>query len=183
MIDKIIKLIMHILLTNNLHSVNTLHLEDNGITEIPDHAFQPQDGHQDALVDISFRGESIKKLGKNAFSAFTNLHIIVIDDTSIDYIPEDAFALKDHDIDLDVQYVGQRMPTFDKNSLNNMKGYISFYTKYEIYLDELAFKPFLDESQTNIIDVELAPLNCTDTRNAWFINDRGYKARIKGLKC
>ena len=174
------------------------------ITEIPSNAFQTIEGKQDHLDGLIFIGSSFRKLGNNAFSQFNNLSILQFLDTSIDFIPENAFQFND-DSEKPLTIIFQRNSKlncsvkFSKNSLIKFKRpttifFRSFSTKNYIsckmkYLEQKIFLPFLRSNKENQISlhddsidlrIKKEPqLNCSDCRNNWLLSNSELLKRVE----
>ena len=116
---------------------------------------------------MKFGGRSIKKLGNNAFSVL-NLKYLAITETSIDFIPENAFEFNNGSdmwlqIDLKENFLLYNTG-FAVNSLTRFNRRTTIVLSdnripLKGYLDEKIFLPFLLSNTKNKIELTLNLLN------------------------
>ncbi|CAG2159623.1 unnamed protein product, partial [Oppiella nova] len=173
----------------NIESINFSH---NNVTDIPSDAFRPINGYQNKLTSLSLSGD-FKHLGDNAFASLNSLQSLSVDQSSIDYIPEKAFAFNQPSkqrLDLHLfnsPYINSS--SFAVNSLTNIKR--ETYLDLQVfkwpnpitYLDEKVFGAFLDAHYANQVNIGGQYVNCTDCRTAWVRNIYKNYDRILGFMC
>ena len=81
-------------LLNNLENIETINMGDTKITEIPDNAFKGLK----KLKSFVIIGESVKRIGVNPFKGLHRIKYIDFINTSISYIPDDAFHFDSSEI-------------------------------------------------------------------------------------
>ena len=172
-------------------NLESLYLRDNNIREIPSNAFHKIGCYQDKLRKVSLLGNSIKKIGSRPFSQLRGLEYLTIWNTSIDYIPEDAFEFEEESnqkMTLDIGFnTLLKSSSFHQDSFTHFKRPILLglgygENQYE-YLDEKVFKSFLISNPQNKIDLTDANLVCNNCKNLWLKKQPELIKRFYGLKC
>ena len=170
----------------------TISLVYNNITEIPSNAFRNIVGKQDHLREIDIAGASIRKLGNNVFSQLKNLENFFIMDTSIDFIPENAFEFnEEHKCQTSINLYNNRLLNisgFSQNSLSKLKRPTSIVLDSSNannfpYLAEKIFQPFFLSNAKNQIEILRGALDCSDCRNYWLKKNPNLLKQIKHSKC
>ena len=166
-----------------------MQLHEYNITEIPSNAFN---NSQDNLNYLFLIGESFKKLGSNAFSNLKSLIHLDIIDTSIDFIPENAFEFNEESNQSQVLTLASdqllNSSSFAEKSLTKFKRPTTLLftiignASYQ-YLDQKIFEPFLLSNAENLIQIYTGSISCSDCRNNWLKKNISLQKRIVYLKC
>ena len=172
-------------------NLEELQLEDNNITEIPSNAFQRIIGYQDNLRNLSFSGETIKKIGSRPFSLLNGLTHLTISNTMINYIPEDAFEFEEgsnQQLTLEL-YLNHQLnsSSFHQDSLTHFKRPVlinlGWPGNYFEYLDENIFRKFLSSNPQNKINLVNDLFDCNNCKNLWLKYEPSLLERLVGLSC
>ena len=163
-------------------------MSNNNITEIPSNAFQDIVGEQDQLKHLLLSGESFGKLGNNAFSQLKNLTYPDMSQTSIYFIPENAFEFnEDSEQQLTIDLTYNRFldnSGFSMNSLTRFRRPTKIYLPENFrYLDKDIFLPFLTSNNLNRIQLSVNSIDCWDCRNQWIQNDSNLVTQISPWTC
>ena len=171
---------------NKFNHAQSISLFYNGITEIPSNAFKNK---QDNLKILYIFGQSIKKLGNNAFSVLKNLSVLSLVSTSIDFIPENAFEFNEEsNQSLTLYLLNNKFLNssgLSTNSLTKLKR----PTKLEIdilktnYLNQKIFEPYLLTNTQNVIKIWSGFIDCQDCRNYWIKRNASFLKRLIETKC
>ena len=172
-------------------NLEELELGFNGITEIPSNALQRVVGYQDELKRLYFGGLDIKKIGSRAFSFLRSLESIIFQQTSIDYIPENAFEFDEESNQrMSIRFNSNNLlnsSSFHQDSLTHFKRPVTIDLKYSVnhfkYLDEKVFKNFLNSNPENMIDMSGQIFDCNDCTNFWLTKQQNLLERFNNLSC
>jgi hypothetical protein len=152
---------------------------NKALTSIPDYAFQPVNGPQNKLKTLDLCcGYSLSKIGKNAFYDLINLEGLDFYYQNISHIQWNSFWFRhssNKELQLDLSRNKLNSSSFEIGSFTNAKRplYIDLSFNHITYLDENVFSPFLlGLNFENSINLYKNPLNCSDCRNQWIINDK-----------
>ena len=163
------------------------------VSHIPSNAFKLGNGSLNNLGLIFIDGRSIKRIENNAFKYIPNLYSIIIINTSISYIPENAFALeipsKDKLQKFEISltnnpfiypYVSNialgAFLSFNRPTTINFRTWMNGEVEYN-YLEEQIFLPFFMQNIENYLGFTFN-LNCSDCRNKWIINNK-YNINVR----
>ena len=147
---------------------------------------------QDNLTYLFLIGESFKKLGSNAFSKLKSLTHLDIIDTSIDFLPENAFEFNEEsnqsliltlasDQLLNSSSLAEKSLTKFKRPTTLLFS-ISQNASYQ-YLDQKIFESFLLTNAENLIQIYTGSISCSDCRNNWLKKNVSLQKRFVYLKC
>ena len=166
-----------------------IELGGNNITEIPSNAFQNK---QDQLKFIQFFGKSFKKLGNNTFSQLKSLAQLFITQTSIDFIPENAFEFNEKsENQMTINLGGNKYLNnsgLSENSLTKLKRpttldvYSSTYSNFT-FLEQKIFQPFFKSNDKNQIKLNDYSLDCSDCRNYWLKQNPTLLKQLTNSNC
>ena len=171
--------------------LEVLNFNQINIKEIPSKPFYT-DNTLTSLYYIEFIGKSFEKLGSNVFSEMSKLEEIVFDSTSIDFIPNNAFAMNnsEHERNLTITFSNNRLlnaSSFSPYFLNNTNPRVRLNLDLDdfAYLDENIFHPFLMEYPIGYrtINFYSAKFDCTHCRNAWLRKYPDVLSQIENLRC
>ena len=165
-------------------NVEEIVLINNNITEIPSYAFKSNNTNQDSLKVIYLNGNSIKKIGKNAFSTLRNLVILTIYQTLIENIPEYAFEFdepSDQAILININSNKLNSSGISKQAFANIRRPTTLYFDYQDnsieYLDEETFLPFFKANEKNKVYYHRVKLDCNNCKNFWLTSQPQFKAK------
>ena len=172
-------------------NLEKLYLIDNNITEIPSNAFQSIEGYQDNLKTIVFGGKSIRKIESRPFYLLHGLNFLKINNTSIDYIPENAFEFEEESsLQINLAFINNSLLNssgFHQDSLVHFKrpvyldlGWIGNHFEY---LEEKVFKNFLNSNPHNVIDMIFVKFDCNNCKNFWLKQQPNLLENFKNLSC
>ena len=172
----------------NLEYLNIL---NNNITEIPDKAFQTNVGYQDKLKTLILGGISIIKIGNNAFTSLESLTRVEVFNTSIETIPEFAFAFEqasNETLELKlVQNDKLSSSKFNESFLDHFKRPVTlkignnmdYFSNHENVLLK-----FLNSNKENKIDFKyITRLDCNDCKYYWLKKNPGLIKQTINLNC
>ena len=171
--------------------IQSINLNSNNISEIPNNAFRPLYGYQNYLTTLSFANNPITRLGNNGFYYLNSLAKLDLQNASIDSIPNNAFNFEKTSQTL-IQI------ELENNPLNN-SSFSDFWfvgikrpthlligdSKVISYLNEKAFSLFLTTNENNEIvgNPDNQKIDCNYCSNKWILNNPDLLANIKQIVC
>ncbi len=177
---------------SSMINIENILIRHSNLTEIPSYAFRPVNGTQTKLKMIHIsHSPSIKQIGNYSLYYLNNLREFSIENSSIDFIPTDAFHFEKESNDSLTIYMSENEKLngsgFAINSLSNIKRptIISFsLSKKLTFLDQKIFLPFFSTNSNNKIGFYgTQTFNCDDCRSYWILRESKYLNRTDIIKC
>ena len=170
-------------------NLEQLYLTGNNIIEIPDKAFQLTNGYQNKLKTLVIGGTSIKRIGNNILTSLNLLDYFKLDNTSINTIPEFAFAFdQESNENLELRITNNVLlndNALHESALVYFKRPVTLDLEYQMNLFENidnVLVNFLRNNEENKIIID-EPIDCNNCKFAWLKLNQDLFKQILTLKC